>query len=318
VPGAHVFFGQAFHPFDTLLLWAVAIIVLSLPWILIGRIRLGFGIPLALAIGLVLPTGIENPLTVAGVLFPATAWFGLVLTLIVFGMIAERPRQTLAVAFVVSLFCHVARPGSPAIPAGWSGVDTSFGGSGMMAASPLNLYQTAVSIQSRALASSATATVFPESVVRSWNESTDLFWEPTFAELRRRGQTIIVGATVTRSGRNRYRNILILRGAHTATFEQRVPVPYAMWNPLAGEGVEIHPNGPAVFDLNGQRVAPIICYEQFLGGPVLLSMLHRPSVILAVANDYWAKGTTIPAIQSESIDAWSRLFWVPAVKSINQ
>jgi len=208
VPGAHVFFGRAFHPFDTLLLWSVAIIVLSLPWILIGHIRLGFAIPLALAIGLVLPTSIESPLTVAGVLFPATAWLGLTLTFIVFGMIAERPRQTLAVAFVVSLFCHVARPDIPAIPAGWSGVDTTFGGSGMLTASPLNLYQTAVSIQSRALDSSATSTVFPESVVRSWNESTDIFWEPTFAELRKRGQTIIVGATVTRSGRNRYRNVL--------------------------------------------------------------------------------------------------------------
>jgi apolipoprotein N-acyltransferase len=188
----------------------------------------------------------------------------------------------------------------------------------MLAVSPLNLYETAVSIQSRALASSATSTVFPESVVHSWNESTDMFWEPTFAELRKQGRTIIVGATVTRPGRNRYKNVLMLRGAHTATFEQRVPVPYAMWNPLTGEGVDIHPNGPAVFDLNGERVAPLICYEQFLGGPVLLSMLRRPTVLLAVANDYWATGTTIPAIQSESIDAWSRLFWVPTVKAVNQ
>jgi hypothetical protein len=321
VPGAHVFFGHVFRPLDTLVLWGLAVVVLSLPWIFLrplGGLRLGWGVPLALAIGLILPTSIESPLTVAGVLFPGTAWLGLGLTFLLFAMIAERPKRALPITFIISLVCHLCAPGMPAPAQGWAGINTKFGGSGLNRVSPLTMYLDANSIQVQALESKAQTTAFPETVVRPWNDATDLFWEPTFQELRRRGQTVIVGAMVTLPGDNRYKNVLMIRGAQTGTFEQREPIPYAMWHPFSGEGVPFNMVGPSVVQIGRERVAPIICYEELLGAPVLLSMLHRPTILLGVANDYWAKGTFIAKLQDESLDAWSLLFWVPTVKAMNE
>jgi len=321
VPGAHVFFGHVFRPLDTLVLWGLAVLVLSLPWALLrplGPLRLGWGIPLALAVGLVLPTSIESPLTIAGVIFPCTAWIGLGLTFLLFAMIAEMPKVALPSALVLSFVCHVCAPGVPPPAKGWSGINTTFGGSGMDNVSPMRMYQDANSIQEQALESHARTVVFPESVVRRWNAMTDAFWEPTFDELRNNNRTLVVGATVTLPGWRRYSNVLMIRGAQTATFQQREPVPYAMWHPISGEGTPFNMLGPSVIQIGDERVAPIICYEELLGAPVLLSMLHHPTLLLAVANDYWAKGTFIGKLQDESINAWSLLFWVPNVKAMNE
>jgi apolipoprotein N-acyltransferase len=91
-----------------------------------------------------------------------------------------------------------------------------------------------------------------------------------------------------------------------------------MWHPFDDLGVPLNISGPSTITINATRVAPIICYEQLLAFPVLDAMRSHPALILGVANDYWARDTTIPQLQSSSLIAWSRLFWIPVVTAVNQ
>ena len=73
-----------------------------------------------------------------------------------------------------------------------------------------------------------------------------------------------------------------------------------------------------VVEIAGRRVAPLICYEQLLVWPILQSALYRPDAIVAIANAWWATGTSVPAIQTASVTAWSRLFGASLVTSFNR
>jgi hypothetical protein len=193
--------------------------------------------------------------------------------------------------------------------------------------------------------------VFPESVVSSWTAATDSFWEDTINRLRTTGKTIVVGAKVIEAQPESafsvddfamsiatlrfapvgprmnsasrpdewpsYRNVLIVRGHENTIFDQRIPVPVSMWRPFARSGVQLHLAGPAVLPVAGERAAVLICYEQLLTWPILTSLLGKPTVIVAVANDYWARGTTIPAFQLTAVRAWARLMALPYVSATN-
>ena len=216
-------------------------------------------------------------------------------------------------------------------------------------------YQIAQEIQARALASQAHVIVFPESVVTNWTDATGVFWNRTITELRVSGKTILVGATlpvappanlvstshpqfdfasdlaVLRSPvvfqqniRSRiersasfYRNAVLIRGAQSCLFLQRIPVPIGMWRPLSDSGVALDLTGPGVLRIANQKAAILICYEQLLTWPVLASMFERPSVIVALANDYWVKGTPVPKYQTAAVKSWGLLFDLPVICAAN-
>ena len=67
----------------------------------------------------------------------------------------------------------------------------------------------------------------------------------------------------------------------------------------------------------GKRAAILICYEQLLVWPILASAAENPDILLGVANDYWAEGTSINAIQGACLHAWSRLFNIPLFLATN-
>ena len=125
----------------------------------------------------------------------------------------------------------------------------------------------------------------------------------------RSAQTVDSGVT--------FKNVLVIRGADTGSFEQRVPVPLGMWKPFGVEGVPLRLNAAGTLRVAGERAAVLICYEQLLPWPMLTSMLERPTVILAVANDYWAAGTTVPEAQRSAVRSWARLMRIPYVSATN-
>lgn len=57
----------------------------------------------------------------------------------------------------------------------------------------------------------------------------------------------------------------------------------------------------------GERAAVLICYEQLLVWPVVAAALDRPTLLVGIANDYWAVGTRIPAVQKGELRAWAQL-----------
>ena len=57
-----------------------------------------------------------------------------------------------------------------------------------------------------------------------------------------------------------------------------------MWNPLKPkQGVPLRLFGPGILEIEGQRVALLVCYEQLLTWPILASALEHPTLIVWLA-----------------------------------
>jgi len=323
IPGATQFFGDdaGMHPLFIVILWLISAVVLTLPWVwllLTPRIQAEWALPFGLCLTALLPTGVVNPLTVAGVLFPGLGWAGLIAIIILFGTLSKYRVASLLLAAMLAAICHVSHSGIPTVPPAWQGHDTTLGGSELSKQTPTALYKAVVYVQETALDSNAQIQIFPEGIINHWTPSAEGFWQSTYSELEQNHQSILFGAEEKLPHRGQYRNELLLRGEHTATFQQRVPIPYAMWRPWDNIGVPIHYFGPSILSVGPRRAAPTICYEQLLVAPILISIEHHPEVIVAIANDYWTKGTSIAEIQQSAIEAWSRLFWIPVVSATNR
>lgn len=90
-----------------------------------------------------------------------------------------------------------------------------------------------------------------------------------------------------------------------------------MWKPLSDAGVPLNLIGPSILQIANQKAAILICYEQLLVWPVLASIMEHPSVLVAVANDYWVKGTSVPRCQAAAFKSWARLFDLPIISAAN-
>lgn len=354
VAAARNFFGPNAGMFDGILLWLAAVLLLSLPCLALWtkrREQLVWRAPLGLLLSVVPPLGLigwASPITAAGYLFPGTSWIGLLAVMLAIGSMASSPRIGLPVIASLAAVANILYGGT-AMQVPWAGINTHFGGISHERTGALTELNAVEAIQQQALSSTAGVVVFPEAVVSNWGVATDSFWSGSINELCKAGKTIIVGSKIATpisggqfdptdiaasiailQARNSsprspiaptpavgFRNVLIVRGAATGLFEQRVPVPLGMWKPLSRNGVPLRLAGSGVLPVAGERAAVLICYEQLLTWPILTSMLARPTVLVAVANDYWAGGTTIPNAQLAAVRAWARLNSIPYVSATN-
>jgi apolipoprotein N-acyltransferase len=268
--------------------------------------------------------GWASPFLSAGVLFPGTAWFGLTFVLALVPLFGRFPLQTAASAAIVALLANSFYVPAT-LPAGWEAVNTQFGGAGQSDPDFLAEFNAHEQMQETIRQSNARLILFPEHVVTQWNEATEAFWRQSLANLAGRNASLVIGVGLPRirgplfAGSNRYYNALIVRGQETRTiYYQRIPVPVAMWRPLADDGVPLNLFGPGTISVQNQRAAVLICYEQLLVWPFLSSAIDHPTVLITVANDYWAKRTPIPKIQEASAASWARLFRLPMLSAVNQ
>ena len=356
IPAAKNFFGPHVPLVLAVSLWAVAALLLALPWLLVWSADVRQALwraPVGLALTAIPPLGIiswASPLTAAGFLFPATRWCGLFGCALLTGGLAVWPKRTTFSALAVAGVANLIHPTEPRPPTGWKVIDTHFGPIAHHAPEPLAEYRAAEEIQQEALDAQASVIVFPETVVPYWTASTDEFWEQTLAELTASGKTILVGARVPTAAPASHRlydfraelavlqdtsaavippaahyeqwsppyfNAVVIRGAQTAVFKQRIPVPIAMWNPFKPDSAPLNLGGRGVLPIRSKRAAILICYEQLIVWPVVSAMLNNSDVLVGVANDYWAAGTTIPRFQRSAIQSWARLFRIPYVLAVN-
>jgi hypothetical protein len=112
-------------------------------------------------------------------------------------------------------------------------------------------------------------------------------------------------------------NTLLIVGAESAVFYQRVPVPVGMWRPFTRISVPLRFNAPGVLAIDHQRAAVLICYEQMLTFPILTSMLEHPTVIVGISNTFWVDHTTIPRYQATALRGWAKLFHLPYFLAVN-
>lgn len=356
MPGAKNFFGPDVSSFAAFDLWAIAALLLALPWPLVWspkRLQAFWRAPVGLALTVIPPLGIigwASPLTAAGFLFPAMGWCGLLLCMCLAGALAVWPRRAAVAGVCIIAVANLIHPAALTVPTGWRAINTHFGGIARGTPNPMPEYQAAEEIQRQALAARAAVIVFPETVVPYWTASTDVFWQQTLAKLKASGKTVLIGARIPtsppipgpvydfstelatlRSGSlvastrlpetnhwsPAYLNGIVIRGTKRAMFEQRIPVPIAMWNPLRPDSAPLRLAGPSVIPIAGEGAAILICYEQLVVWPVITSMLKNPKVLVGVANDYWAVGTTIPRFQRSAVQSWARLFRIPYVLAVN-
>jgi apolipoprotein N-acyltransferase len=158
--------------------------------------------------------------------------------------------------------------------------------------------------------------VMPETVLGLYTEVTAAELADVDAELTARGSAVLVGAGRVH-GTGFENGLVVLGEAQRSWISQRIPVPVGMWRPWAPDSVAADPWGSGVVMVTGKRVAILICYEELLVWPALLSMVHEPELIIGAANDWWARDTSIPAIQRQSAALWGRLFGIPVVRAVN-
>jgi hypothetical protein len=308
-----------------LLLWIVASLAFVVVHTTLWTDRPGKGRALRYVAAAVLmavpPFGIAgwaHPITAAGVLFPGWGWFGLGATAILLVIMTGR-RWQIAVAVLGGLYVWSATTWTPSnVPNAWAGVDLELGKNLGRDAS-LEHHRGLIATVRQVADNGARVVVLPEGALGFWTPTVERYWQGELADSR---VIVIAGATVIeRAG---YDNVLVAISSEGARilYHERMPVPASMWQPwLAwsgrGGGARAGFFTNPVVELGGQRIAPLICYEQLIVWPVLQSMLHRPDMIVAAGNGWWTSGTSIIAIQNASTTAWARLFDLPLVTALN-
>lgn len=290
--------------------------------------RRAIGAVVALIVTAVPPIGIigwTNPLTAAGWLFPAMSFIGVVFMAAFAAATAARRWAEVAMlvgAALIANACAFAWPKPPAPQlTAWSSQNTQFQRlqSGIPAQINARLQLVLDLVQQ---IPEGHAVVLPETILPAETPSTSFAWlmlGDASEKLRDKGSLILVGTELVKPGQAVENVLLPLGSQDTPPLVQRVPVPIGMWRPWAkaAETYKADLLGSGIAKLHGVKVAYSICYEQLLVWPVLVSMAHRPTVLIGAANDWWARDTSIPTIQAQSLDAWGRLFGVPVLKATN-
>lgn len=264
--------------------------------------------------------GWAHPLTAAGVLFPGWGWLGL--CAMATGLLIMTMRLWPAAAIVLGGFWlwSAATWTEPKLPDAWRGVDLQVGQNlGRDGSLPYHRDLIATTRRRIATHPDTRIVVLPESALGFWTSTVARVWQEA---LRGSNLTVIAGAAVI--GPRGYDNVIVAISADTAKvlYRERMPVPGSMWQPWLqwtgqGGGARADFFGNPVVEVDGVRIAPLICYEQLILWPVLQSVFHQPEVIVAAGNGWWTENTTIIAIQKASVAAWARLFGLPVVMVFN-
>ena len=315
--GAATFFGPSPPAALGVSLWIASASLLAVPWILAAD---GIGVLIALALDAFPPLGCVgwlSPLSAAGALYPGMGLWGLALLCVFLGSLAARKKSLVVSGIVLAVVANLrflSYSSFPTEPAGWTGVDTRIGplSQTILAAT---LQRTAWLASVRRQARHARVVVLPETIAGPW-------WPGTAAQIRAAaspGQVWLVGATVKRGHRLEDAVLEVRAGAPSDTllFASPFPVPLSMWKPWSDNSYRAGA-WEAVRTVAGLRVWAAICYDQLLPWVWIEGLLQKPQAVLAISNDWWARGTGIDAIQAASTWSWTRLMGAALVRAQNR
>jgi len=318
IPGAQSFFQTGHHLSKPIAIWIAITALGSLPWILFYHRRFLPLSAIAALLALSLPplsiVTVAHPLIATGLWFPGTRWFGLALPPV---LIAAHKRlgtpAVFAVLILASLAVH-ARFARPIADLHIVAVNTKFGnesGSGAQAAEH--------TLQQIALAHPNALLIFPESEIPDWSAAHDARWASTFTQLSTQHTGILIGTTIPIPNTMASRNVLLSRGyTEHLSYVQRVPIPLGMWQ--IGEsrrGFPLSLRFPATIRVWNRRVGVLLCYEQMTFWPAVETMARAPEMLIAPSNLYWARDTSIPAIQHLAAQDWADLWAIPLYEARN-
>lgn len=333
--GAVVFFGDRLNDLTGYAFWLVTSGLLAFPWIIFWHKRaIGFVVGLLLTtlppIGLI---GWTSPLTAAGILFPRLGWNGLLLTIILFGILAtiysarEYQNRKIKLFFpfiVIALYANVIAYSNPPVPINWYSVDTKFPKLGSR--SKDNMEQIIGGVNRASIIREFAASipdnviyVMPETILGEYTSHTQQYFSRVDEELSSRGSKLLIGAEYPVG--KKYKNGILVLGAtngESVNGFQDIPVPVSMWNPLMEDGAVANIWGHnGVLNIQNKTVGVLICYEESLPWSLLWMMTQQPQILVGMANVWWARGTSIPSIQKQTIHSFARLFNLPLIAAQN-
>ena len=208
----------------------------------------------------------------------------------------------------------------PTAPAGWVGINTDLG----RLRSNLSYVDASMELAPKVLAdlrSGDKVVLLPETVAGPWLPGTRAIWRPVIRwTARHPEQIVLLGADVPLA--KGYLDALVkIQDGHQTVLPDHIPVPFSMWHPWRPQGsfrMTPFSRKPETTEMDGKKVGYLICYEQLLMWPALDLYPQRIQILLAPANDWWARETDIPAIQRASAKAWAAFFRVPVLFAVNQ
>lgn len=330
-----------------ILLWILDAMILALPWVLLRpkdeatSASVSVRATLAMVLFTVPPIGCLawlSPLLAGGVLFPGWGWGGVAGTVALLTLLAvvghtlrlgRVARLRIRMLPVVGLMTAAAaanlafRP--PSAPEGWLALDTHFGRFPTDPHAAFRRQTDLMQIAAEAIQAGAKVVILPEEVAGTWRTAVQYWWRPIDELAARHGATVLVGADVpvapdlVEGATPRFTNSLVMLGTTRGQVGARVPIPIGLWRPWSQSGAVGDIGGYGVAEVQGRRAAVLICYEELLAWPVLLSFLHRPrpEVLIGAANHWFFEGIGPLWIKRRSSELWGRLFGVPSVRAVN-
>lgn len=335
--GAAIFFGDGTpnaYIFGTLL-WLSSSAALAAPWALLWSDKATFkGKILRLAAAYFFVTippiglfGWGSPLLSAGVIFPNASWLGLAAPIILPPLLQKLLRRkekvgtALSVCFMLFVLAKAyILPFSIQTPEGFAALDTHHAKAASGSIRFTDAFIRTTDTIPRVIEQTEPYILLPETLAGAWTKASQLLWRPVGDYLAKKGQTLILGTEIYNED-GKYDNCMIFLGADDKPiYRQRVPVPVSMWLPFGGVGTANaywFDNGHLKLK-DGRKAVILLCYEQYLAWPILLSMLNgKADVLITSANQWWSKGTSIPNIQIQSSKSWAKLFSLEYISATN-
>jgi apolipoprotein N-acyltransferase len=271
--------------------------------------------------------GIINPLMASGTIFKGWGFAGILIVLGIYAL-CDVSRKTALVFLCVIVAFAVLPPYNryePPKPNGIAVVDTSFGrlgsGSFIFERDHERVNMVFSELRNRIGKNAAEKiVVLPETIAGRLNDTGLELWKSELEKLFKGETAVIFGVELPTGDGRKYDNaVLMLHNGKITASRQRIPVPHSMYRgPFAETGANLHLFDDGILDLpDGRKTAVIVCYEAFLTWPFLVSMLHKPDMIICTANLWWCRETSLPTTQRNVVSLWANTFGIPAIFAKN-
>ena len=305
--------------------WLFVIIATTLPWILIWSKYMkkrALLFPFVLMVTILPPIGFieaANPIVSAGLFFPGTGYFGIVLYiatlyLLVFLSSKYMPGFKKWI-FNISLISLYTMTGCDIKPLNTSNFITPVQTQYSFSHRNTFIDQKREKDLFKKIKNMRVDTILlPENILGSFSKEHMQLWRKL-----PHNKTVLAGASIYDSTHKKYDNVLlsINHQGYKVLYVQRIPIPFSMWIPFSDSKANARISSTELVSFQKKQLGILICYEQYLPYIYLETMWKKPDYLIATSNLWWSSSTIISRAQKYYLILWSRLFGIPYFYAVN-